>query len=155
MCKVSVMVDLFDNYATKLNNLVKYTLEKSEIKDNIVYLNNDTFKECEDISIDYALIEKLNKNQLAVVSMNVIWSDVGSYKSLFDINNNKTVDENVIYGNVVLNNTNNCYISSKNKIVCCSDVDDLVVIEEGDYILVMKKSKSQNVREIVRKIQNK
>ena len=33
--------------------------------------------------------------------------------------------------------------------------DDLVVIEEGDYILVMKKSKSQNVREIVRKIQNK
>ena len=155
MCKVSVMVDLFDNYATKLNSLVKYTLEKSEIKDNIVYLNNDTFKECEDISIDYALIEKLNKNQLAVVSMNVIWSDVGSYKSLFDINNNKTVDENVIYGNVVLNNTNNCYISSKNKIVCCSDVDDLVVIEEGDYILVMKKSKSQNVREIVRKIQNK
>lgn len=154
MCKVSLMSELFAKYAPSLNDSIRETLIKSEVKNNTIYLDSSSFEKCEDISIDYALIEKLNKEQLVVVSMNILWSDVGSYKSLYDINQDKTKEENIIYGNVILNNTSNCYINSKNKIICCSDIDDLVIVEEGDYILVMKKSKSQNVRAIVKEINN-
>jgi mannose-1-phosphate guanylyltransferase len=59
------------------------------------------------------------------------------------------MDNNVIQGKVIINNTENCYIRSDSKIVCCSDVDDLVIVEEKDVILVMKKNKSQNVKKLV------
>lgn len=152
MCKVSVMSELFAEYAPDLTKMVKDTIAKSKIEDKAVYLDSDFFGKCENISVDYALIEKLTEEQLAVVSMNIIWNDIGSYKSLFDINPNKTKEENIIYGNAILNNTSNCYISSQNKTICCSDVDDLVVVEKGNYILVMKKSRSQNVRDVVKRV---
>lgn len=150
MCKVSTMSKLFTEYTPDLTKMIKDTIAISKIEDKAVYLDNDFFSKCENISVDYALIEKLTKEQLAVVSMNILWNDIGSYKSLFDINPDKTKEENIIYGNAVLNNTSNCYINSQNKTICCSDVDDLVIVEKGDYILVMKKSKSQSVRSIVK-----
>ena len=81
--------------------------------------------------------------------MNLIWSDLGSYKSLYDIDSNKSKDKNIINGNVIVNNSENCYIRSQSKVICCTDVENLVIIEEKDTILIMKKDKSQNVKKIV------
>ena len=83
--------------------------------------------------------------------MNLIWSDVGSYKSLYDINSEKTSDNNILSGKILLNNTANCFIKSNKKIICCSDVEDLVVVEENDVILIMKKDKSQNIKKLIEK----
>lgn len=154
MAKASVLYDLFKKHQKRLFDNLDLTLKNSRVEESVVYLNKDHFENCEEISIDYAVIENLNSNNLATVPLRLIWSDLGSYKSLFDIDNEKTKNNNVSVGKVIVHNTENCFISSKNKIVCCSDVDDLVIIEENDVILIMKKDKSQNVKKIIEKLKD-
>jgi len=151
MTKVSVLHDLFEKFQNKLLQNIQLTLKNSVISNNKLYLNKENFINSEEISIDYAIIENLDSSNLGVVSMNLIWSDVGSYKSLYDINSEKTSDNNILSGKILLNNTANCFIKSNKKIICCSDVEDLVVVEENDVILIMKKDKSQNIKKLIEK----
>ena len=86
--------------------------------------------------------------------MDIVWSDLGSFKSLYDVNDKKTSEGNVVIGNIILNNTDGCFIKSSEKIICCSDISNLVIIEENDAILIMNKNESQNVKKIIEKIKN-
>jgi mannose-1-phosphate guanylyltransferase/mannose-6-phosphate isomerase len=149
MCKISILVGLFREYCSDIYNSVELSVKNSNYEKNIFFLNKKYFSECANISFDYAVAEKLTNKQLTVVSMNLLWSDVGSYNSLFSIDPNKTSENNITFGKVLLNNVNNCYLKSKNKILCCSDVEDLVIIEENDVMLVMKKNKSQNIKNLI------
>ena len=149
MAKASTLYNLFKKYQKELLDNIELTISNSIEKDNKIYLDKELFVKSEEISIDYAIIEKLGPDDLAVISMDLIWSDLGSYKSLYDIDSHKNKDKNIINGNVIVNNSENCYIRASNKIICCTDIDDLVIIEEQDTILIMKKDKSQNVKKIV------
>lgn len=149
MAKVSTLYDLFKKYKKELLDNIELTIKNSKEIGNKIYLDKETFEKSEEISIDYAIIEKLSSDNLAVISMDLIWSDLGSYKSLYDIDSNKSKDKNIINGNVIVNNSENCYIRSQSKVICCTDVENLVIIEEKDTILIMKKDKSQNVKKIV------
>lgn len=149
MGKISILSKIFSENSKELWDSIDNIIKKSKNINNSVYLDRELFSKCENISIDYAIIEKLKPEQLVVVSMNVIWSDVGSYKSLFDINPDKNADGNIIFGKSFTRNTKNCFIRAKNKTICCSDIENIVVVEEGDYILVIDKSKSQNLKDLV------
>ena len=151
MSKVSVLHELFKKFQNNLLLNIQKTLKKSKVEDNFVFLDKEQFEKCEEISIDYAIIENLDASNLATVPLKLVWSDVGSYKALFDIDKNKTKNNNVIDGKVILNNTENCFIKTNKKIVCCSDVEDLVIVEEDDVLLVMKKDKSQNIKKLIEK----
>jgi len=151
MAKVSVLHDLFKKYQEKLLKNIELTLKNSKEENNIIFLNKEYFEKVDEISMDYAIIENLNSSNLATVPLKLVWSDVGSYKSLYDIDNDKTKEKNIVNGKAVLHNTENCFIRSNGKIICCSDVDDLVIVEEGDIILVMKKDKSQNIKKLIEK----
>jgi mannose-1-phosphate guanylyltransferase/mannose-6-phosphate isomerase len=149
MCKPSVISELLRLNCEELQSNIIETLGHSNRVKNVVYLSDKHFSKCKNVSFDYAIMEKLNEKQLMVVSMNLLWSDVGSYSSLFSMNKEKTEDNNVVQGNVVLNNTENCYIRANSRIVCCSDIEDLVIVEEKDVILVMRKNKSQNLKKLM------
>lgn len=149
MTKVSTLHKLFKTLQNNLYNNIKTTIQKSIKKDNKLYLDEEFFIKSEEISIDYAIIEKLTLKNLAVISMNLIWSDLGSFKSLYDIDTNKTKEQNIINGSTILNNTENCFISSSNKTICCSDIDNMIIIEEKDTILIMRKDKSQNIKKLI------
>ena len=151
MAKVSVLYNLFKKYQNPMLQNIDLTLKNSKEERNTIFLNKEYFEKSEEISIDYAIIENLNSSNLATVPLKLVWSDVGSYKSLFDINNDKTKEKNIISGKAVLHNTENCFIRSNGKIICCSDVEDLVIVEDGDVILVMKKDKSQNIKKLIEK----
>lgn len=152
MAKVSALHNFFLKYKKDLLENIDKTIKISQIKENKIYLDKELFNKSEDISIDYAIIEKLDPSNLAVVAMSLTWSDLGSYKALYDIDNEKTIDENIIKGKAVINNSKNCYIKSNKKVICCSDINDLVIVEDEDIILVMKKEESQNVKKIIEKI---
>ena len=50
---------------------------------DLIRLDNDTFSEMPDISIDYAVMEK--SNNVAVVSCDIGWSDIGSWAASVDL----------------------------------------------------------------------
>ena len=56
---------------------------------------------------------------------------------------------NVVKGDVVLEDTHNCYIQSEDKLVATVGLKDVVVVQTDDAILVANKDKVQQVKEIV------
>lgn len=160
MGKVSSFYKLFLKYQNKLSIAITDTLKNSTQKENILYLNPNNFNKCENISIDYAIMEALSSNELNTITMDLYWNDLGSYSSLYDciINNNiDNIDnniDNIINGKTILNNVMNSYINIEKSICVCSDIKNLVIIEKNNVLFIMNKEKDQNIKEIINNIKN-
>jgi len=110
------------------------------------------FSKIEKISIDYALIEKTRN--ILVQILDISWSDVGSWDSLYDVMP-KDENENVVRGNVVTLDTKNSLIFSKKKLISTMGLEDIILVETEDSIFLAKKQKSQNVKDILKKLIDK
>jgi mannose-1-phosphate guanylyltransferase/mannose-6-phosphate isomerase len=95
-------------------------------------------------SIDYAVMER--SHHIAVVPIELDWSDVGSWAAVYDLSL-KDADGNVVdHGSHVLGGRG-CLVRSDGARVVAIGVDDLVIVVKGDQILVVPRSEAQRVRE--------
>ncbi len=108
-------------------------------------LDASTFKNVKDDSIDYAVMEK--SSNVAVVSCNIGWSDIGSWAALGDLTA-PDAQGNRIEGDVILHDVTNCYIQSNQRIVGAVGVADLVIIDTPDAVLIADRSRAQDVKHI-------
>ncbi|MEE8058177.1 MAG: mannose-1-phosphate guanylyltransferase/mannose-6-phosphate isomerase [Pseudomonadales bacterium] len=113
---------------------------------DFIRLGEEEFKACPSNSIDYAVMEKTDNGM--VVPLSCGWSDVGSWSSLWDVDN-KDQNGNVIKGDVISHGANNSYIYSSSRLVTALGIDNLVVVETADAILVANKDTVQDVKSIV------
>jgi len=97
-------------------------------------------------SIDYALMEK--SSNVVVVPLNAQWNDIGTWSTLYDIGI-KDVSNNVIKGNVIIQDTTNSYINANHHLVITLGVDNLIVVDTLDATFISTKDKSQEVKSIV------
>lgn len=111
-----------------------------------IELDAKTFAQAENISIDFALMEKTK--QAAVVSCSIGWSDIGSWNALGDLVASDA-QGNSIEGEAFLHDVSNCYIQADDRIVAAVGVDNLIVIDTPDALLIADKSRSQDVKQIV------
>jgi mannose-1-phosphate guanylyltransferase len=122
---------------------------------DFVRINIAAFKACPAESIDYAVMEPLSavegSTDVVVVPIDCGWSDVGSWSSLWEIEN-KDARGNVCRGDVINIDTTNSYINAQEKLVAVFGLDDVVVVETKDAILVSKKSDVQKVKNIVKQL---
>jgi mannose-1-phosphate guanylyltransferase len=98
------------------------------------------------ISIDYGIMEKAE--HVLVIKGDFGWSDVGSWDEVYRIAT-KDGNGNIISGDVLLKDTNNSLVYSNGRLVAAVGVDDLIVISTEDAVLICRKGKSQDVKEIV------
>lgn len=112
-------------------------------------LDKDAMTRCPSDSIDYALMEKTVK--AAVVSADLGWSDIGSWRALWDISD-KDGDGNVIKGDVLLEDTKNCLVQSEDMLVATVGMEDTLVVETADALLVAPLSRSQDVKKVVARL---
>jgi Mannose-1-phosphate guanylyltransferase len=118
---------------------------------NFVRIDHDSFINCPDISIDYAVMEKTLS--AAVIPLNTEWSDIGSWAALWDIHEKDSCG-NVLKGEVLIKETHNCYIHAENRLITTIGVDNLAIIDTKDAILIIDKKNSQDVKEIVKHIKD-
>jgi mannose-1-phosphate guanylyltransferase/mannose-6-phosphate isomerase len=109
-------------------------------------LDEASFSECPSESIDYAVME--HTHSAAMVTVNIGWSDIGSWSALADTS---TQDErgNAVRGDVYAAETDNCYIRSESRLVAAIGVKDLIIVETADAILVTHKDAAQDVKHTV------
>lgn len=110
-------------------------------------LDKSAFAQVEDISLDYAVMEK--SRQVSVVPCNIGWCDIGSWTALSelikpDVQGN-TIDSNA---NVFIQNANNCYIKSEDRVIGAVGVENLVIVDTADALLVAHKDCGQDVKSI-------
>ena len=97
-------------------------------------------------SIDYGILEKA-KN-VYTISAEFKWSDMGSWKSLFDFLK-KDKNNNILKGKTVTIDTSNSLVLSPNRMTALIGVKDLAVINMGDATLVLPLNRAQDVKEVV------
>ena len=106
-----------------------------------------TFLACPDVSIDYAVMEMTE--HAAVVPVDIGWSDVGSWNSLWSIAP-RDDSGNAMQGEVVAIDSHNCLVRVDDGLaVALVGVEDMVVVATRDSVLVMPRHRSQDVKQIV------
>jgi mannose-1-phosphate guanylyltransferase len=121
---------------------------QSSVKDvktdlDFLRVDKDMFESCSAESVDYAVMEKTS--HAVVVPMDAGWSDIGSWSSLWDISS-KDCNGNTTHGDVMLQNSNNSYVRSEDKLVAAIGIDDLVIVSTKDALMVAHKDSVQDVK---------
>ena len=132
-----------------LNELKKHSPEvyeevlKSYEKRQKVSENQIRLKEMQnipDISIDYAVMEK--SDRIKVVKSEFDWNDVGSFDSL--------IKEIPSHEAIEIDSKNNFYYKDdKEKVIATIGLEDYIIVDTKDALLIIKKDKSQKVKDIV------
>lgn len=101
------------------------------------------------ISVDYGILEK-NPNMLVVPS-DYGWDDLGSWSALKRL---LPPDEsgNVVLGEFMGVETQNCIIYSPQKMVATLGVTGLIIVETNDALLVCAKERDQEVKKLLAKL---
>jgi mannose-1-phosphate guanylyltransferase/mannose-6-phosphate isomerase len=114
-------------------------------------LDPESFARAPQKSIDYAVMERTER--AAVVAGDFRWSDIGSWDALFDIRP-RDRDGNVVQGEVVTLDAQDCIVHSDARLTTLIGVKDLVVVATSDAVLVVPRSRAQDVRELVVKLKS-
>lgn len=95
------------------------------------------------LSIDHAVMEKTDR--AAVVPVEMGWSDVGSWSSVWRMGGPDD-NGNVVAGDVTAIDSTGCYLRSDKGLLATVGVDNLVVVAMGDAVLVADKSRDQDIK---------
>ena len=98
-------------------------------------------------SIDYAVMERTTLT--AVLPVDFGWSDIGSWASLWEELDRDDAG-NAVEGPAMLIDTRNSLVRSEETILTTVvGLDDIIVVATSDAVLVIPKSQSEKVKELV------
>lgn len=104
------------------------------------------YGECENISIDYAIMEKAE--EIFVCPADFGWSDLGTWSSLLSHTKKDLYGNSVIGENVTLYDTHNCIVhTTQNKRVVVQGLEDYIVAEKNGALLICKSSEEQRIKQ--------
>ena len=115
---------------------------------DFVRLDRAAFEATPAESIDYAVMERTDAAM--VLPVDIGWNDVGSWSALWDVAE-RDADGNAYHGDVVAVDSRNSYAWAR-RLVALVGVDDVVVVETDDAVLVARKDKVQQVKEVVARL---
>jgi len=140
---VQTIVNAFRVYQPDIANMFENMLPVFDTPDEQKTIDEE-FPKCENISVDYAIMEKAE--EIFVYPASFGWSDVGTWGSLRrqiaqDVHGNATV------GNVDLYETNNCIIHcAESKKVVIQGLDGYIVAEKDGILMICKLSEEQRIK---------
>lgn len=146
--KVSVFLESVQKYAPELY------ADLMRIKEHI---GADTCEEAVDriynevksISIDYGILEKASN--VFLVQGDFVWNDLGSWEEVYKYDK-KDENQNAQVGEVVFLDSKNSYVYAPNSLVAVVGLDDVIVVQEGDTILVCKRDRAEDIKAVVGEI---
>lgn len=147
--KASAYIKELARFSPEMLSACKQSLEKAVIDLDFVRVDPELFEQSPSDSIDYAVMEKTDKAM--VVPLDAGWSDVGSWSSLWEAFS-RDADQNVLIGDVLVEDVHNAYIHSENRLVTVLGLDDVIVVETHDAVMVAHKDQAQKVKTIVEEL---
>ncbi len=124
-------------------------LAKAKRDIDFLRLDRDAFGACPADSIDYAVMEKTA--HAAVLPVDLGWSDVGSWSALWEVAARDAAG-NAHRGDVIALDCRDTYAWGERRLIALIGLDDVVVVDTDDALLVARKDRVQQVKEIVRRI---
>jgi mannose-1-phosphate guanylyltransferase len=144
---VDVILEAFELFLPEVNSLFKDGLGYFGTPEEKLYIN-DAYAECRNISIDYGIMEKASN--VYVLCSEFGWSDLGSWRSLYDLSTKDNHGNSTLGDNVFAYNVKDCLINvPKEKLVVIQGLSDYIVVESDDILLICKKEEEQRIKNFV------
>jgi mannose-1-phosphate guanylyltransferase/mannose-6-phosphate isomerase len=152
MFKADTLIDELTTHSPDIVKLVSDAVNNAKQDLDFIRLDKQPFESSPSDSIDYALMEK--SDNVVVVPLDVGWSDVGSWSTLYDIGL-KDKSGNVFKGDVITKDTTNTYIYASHHMIATVGLDNLIVIDTPDATFIASQDKAHEVKFIVESLQKK
>lgn len=145
--KAKNLLEEAQEYALDVYEMCIYAF-KSASESRPLYINSELMQNIPNISIDYAVMERSHK--LKIVRSEFNWNDLGSFDAVYD-ELPKDNGNAISYKKdkpLLVNSKNNLVIANGKKVVL-SNIDELIVVDTPDALLIAKRGKSEEVKEVV------
>jgi mannose-1-phosphate guanylyltransferase/mannose-6-phosphate isomerase len=149
--KSSVWLKALGQFRTDILQATRSAWGRRLEEGHFIKLAEDAFKAIPAESIDYAVMEHAPAAGLPIkmVPLNAGWSDLGAWDAVWSVLP-KDSSGNAHLGDVISTNSRNTFVQSTSRLVTIVGVDDLIVIETSDALLVANRTQSQDVKHIVK-----
>lgn len=158
--RASVWIDSLGNFQPEMLAACERAHAQGTWDAGFYRIDKKAFADCPQDSIDYAVMERLEPApatdtapRAVVVSMDAGWSDVGAWSALWEIGD-KDGDGNVMHGDVCAVDTRDALLISQHRLIACVGLEDVVVVETPDAVMVAKRDKAQEVRQVVSRLKD-
>ncbi len=139
---IETMLSEFKAYAPEISRRMPATVAKM----------TETFKDMPSISIDYAVMEKSKK--AAVLPIDLLWSDVGSWDSLPEVIK-PDAEGNVKIGDVLALDTKKTIVMGEKRLISTIGLKDLIIVDTADALLIARRGEAQRVKEVVEQLRER
>lgn len=141
--------------STVVNTLREYQPAMAKIFDDLVpyfYSDeeqskiNEEFPKCDNISVDYAIMEKAK--EIYVFPAEFGWSDLGTWGSLHEIKDRDENNNALMGDNIKTYETKNCVVhTTQERKVVIQGLDGYIVAEKDNTLLICRLSEEQRIKE--------
>lgn len=140
------IAEAFEKFQPQMNALFQKGFESYNTENEKQFIN-DNYALAENISIDYAVMEKANN--VYVLPATFDWNDLGTWGQLHekltkDENNNGIINAKV----VIENSSNNIIRSDADKLIVVDGLHDYIIVDKEGILLIYPKSKEQDIKRI-------
>jgi len=150
---IPAVMKAFQDNSPSILQVLSEDISKYNTPDEQEYIDR-VYPNTEKISVDYALLER--SNNVYTIPAEIGWSDLGTWNSLhFYLE--KDEKGNVIQGNIPsLTNVENNFIRlPQDKLAVIDGLQNMIVIDDGDVLLIYPKDKEQEIKQVRQQIKEK
>ena len=149
--KATSILNEIKNFAPEILKNCEQSLKESKSDLDFLRIEEKSFLNCENISIDISVFEKTKK--AFVIPLMCGWNDIGSWDSVWKMSK-KDQNGNSLNGRVLAQETKKSIIMTEDKLVVSIGLENIIVIETKDAVLVANKDFSQHLKSVVSLMKN-
>ena len=142
--RAKTVLQAFEKYAEEIHALLAQGISAYNTDKEQDFID-EFYPQTPSISVDYAIME--NADNIYTIPAQFGWSDLGAWGALYH-ESGKDDQGNVIHGKqVIIDDVHNTYIRGpKDKLIVVGGVDDLLVIDEGDVLVIYPRNREQEIK---------
>lgn len=110
----------------------------------------ELFPACENISVDYAVLEKAS--QVVGIPCDFGWNDLGTWSAVYDLLAHDS-RQNALCSETLLLNSRGLLVDVPGKLVAAVGLQDLVVVETEDALLIVRRDQTQQISQVVSQLE--
>ncbi len=158
--RASVWLAAIEHFRPDIASATRSAWEAHRVDASFVRPGKEEFKAIPAESVDYAVMERAASPiaetrpfPIAMVPLQAGWSDLGAWDAVWQVSD-KDAAGNVNRGDALLQDCRGTLVHSTSRLVGLVGLDNVIVVETSDAVLVVDRSRTQDVKHIVARLQS-
>lgn len=150
--QATTVLEAYSQFASSIYDLLYAGWDQLNTAQEQAFID-DAYPKTESISVDYAIME--NADNVYTIPADFGWSDLGTWDSIYQIQEKDKAKNVVSQCNALLLNTQQCLIhADPKKLVVIKGLKDYIVVDDNDVLLIFPKADEQNIKAITEAVKN-